>query len=104
MPYKITRFGIFLLLRTIRRHRQTNIRTELPFETQCLIWKIRYKRWEDFGRQDRLHREAGLCLAILAQKSSREYILVTVGGNHESAKYNIDDAYAVYNKLWRYFY
>ena len=45
--------------------------------------------------------EAGLCLASLAQKDGREYILVTAGakGNHESEQYNIDDAYAVYNKL-----
>lgn len=45
--------------------------------------------------------EAGLCLASLAQKNGREYILVTAGakGNHESEQYNIDDAYTVYNKL-----
>ncbi len=45
--------------------------------------------------------EAGLCLASLAQKDGREYILVTAGakGNHESEQYNIEDAYAVYNKL-----
>lgn len=45
--------------------------------------------------------KAGLCLASLAQKAGREYILVTAGakGNHESEQYNIDDAYAVYNKL-----
>lgn len=45
--------------------------------------------------------EAGLCLASLAQKNGREYILVTAGanGNHKSDQYNIDDAYTVYNKL-----
>lgn len=45
--------------------------------------------------------EAGLCLASLAQKNSKEYILVTAGarGDHKSEQYNIDDAYAVYNKL-----
>ncbi len=45
--------------------------------------------------------EAGLCLASLAQKDGKEYILVTAGskGNHESAQYNIKDAYTVYNKL-----
>jgi len=45
--------------------------------------------------------EAGLCLASLAQKNGKEYILVTAGakGNHESEQYNIDDAYTVYNKL-----
>ncbi|MHB8076054.1 D-alanyl-D-alanine carboxypeptidase family protein [Desulfosporosinus fructosivorans] len=45
--------------------------------------------------------EAGLCLASLAQKDGKEYILVTAGakGNHESEQYNIDDAYAVFNKL-----
>lgn len=46
-------------------------------------------------------KEAGLCLATLAQKNGREYILVTAGakGNHESAQYDIDDAYTVYNKI-----
>jgi len=45
--------------------------------------------------------EAGLCLASLAQKNGREYILVTAGakGNHESEQFNLDDAYTVYNKL-----
>lgn len=45
--------------------------------------------------------EAGLCLASLAQNDGTEYILVTAGanGNHGSQQYNIDDAYAVYNKL-----
>lgn len=45
--------------------------------------------------------EAGLCLASLAYKNGKEYILVTTGakGNHESGQYNIDDAYTVYNKL-----
>lgn len=45
--------------------------------------------------------EAGLCLASLAQKDGREYILVTAGakGNHESAQYDIEDAYTVYDKL-----
>jgi D-alanyl-D-alanine carboxypeptidase (penicillin-binding protein 5/6) len=45
--------------------------------------------------------EAGLCLASLAQKDGREYILVTAGakGNHESEQYNIEDAYTVYNQL-----
>ena len=45
--------------------------------------------------------EAGLCLASLAQKNGREYILVTTGakGNHESEQYNLDDAYTVYSKL-----
>lgn len=44
---------------------------------------------------------AGLCLASLAQKDGREYILVTAGakGNHKSVQYNIDDAFIVYNSL-----
>ncbi|MBU3145517.1 D-alanyl-D-alanine carboxypeptidase family protein [Clostridium sp. CF012] len=48
--------------------------------------------------------EAGLCLASLAQKDGKEYIFVTVGanGNHGTPQYNIDDAYAVYNKLGKY--
>lgn len=45
--------------------------------------------------------EAGLCLASLAKKEGKEYVLVTAGakGNHRSEQYNIEDAYEVYNKL-----
>lgn len=45
--------------------------------------------------------EAGLCLASLAQKNGKEYVLITAGaaGNHKSEQYNIDDAFTVYNKL-----
>lgn len=45
--------------------------------------------------------EAGLCLASLAQREGKEYVLVTAGakGNHQSEQYNIDDAYEVYNEL-----
>jgi len=47
-------------------------------------------------------KEAGLCLASLAQIEGREYILVTTGakGNHDSEQYNIADAYAVYHQLY----
>ena len=43
--------------------------------------------------------EAGLCLASLAKKGGKEYILVTVGarGNHKSEQYNITDALTIYN-------
>ncbi len=45
--------------------------------------------------------EAGLCLASLALKDGKEYILITVGakGDHQSEQYNISDAMAVYNNL-----
>lgn len=45
--------------------------------------------------------QAGLCLASLAEKGGKEYILVTAGanGNHQSEKYNIIDAVAVYDEL-----
>lgn len=45
--------------------------------------------------------KAGLCLASLAEKNGRDYILVTAGarGDHESEQYNIEDAYAVYSGL-----
>lgn len=45
--------------------------------------------------------EAGLCLASLAKVGQKEYILVTAGakGNHKSEQYDIDDAFAVYNRL-----
>lgn len=45
--------------------------------------------------------EAGLCLASLAEKDGKEYILITTGanGDHKSEQYNITDALAVYNSL-----
>ncbi|MBS4536300.1 D-alanyl-D-alanine carboxypeptidase [Clostridium sp. D2Q-14] len=45
-------------------------------------------------------KEAGLCLASLAEKNGNEYILVTVGaeGNPQTEQYNIIDAFTVYNK------
>ena len=45
--------------------------------------------------------EAGLCLASLAEKDGRDYILVTAGakGDHETEQYNISDACFIYNKL-----
>lgn len=45
--------------------------------------------------------EAGLCLASLAEKDGKEYILVTVGarGDHKSEQYNITDAIKVYGSL-----
>lgn len=45
--------------------------------------------------------EAGLCLASLAEKEGKEYILITTGakGSNRSVQYNIIDALAVYNSL-----
>lgn len=45
--------------------------------------------------------EAGLCLASLAEKDQKEYVLVTAGakGDHQTEQYNIDDALEVYNDL-----
>lgn len=45
--------------------------------------------------------EAGLCLASLAKKDGKEYVLVTAGakGNPKSKQYNITDALEVYNSL-----
>ncbi len=42
--------------------------------------------------------EAGLCLASLAEKDGREYILVTLGapGDHNTEAYNIEDALTLY--------
>lgn len=42
--------------------------------------------------------EAGLCLASLARKDGREYILVTLGapGDHGTEQYNIADALTLY--------
>ncbi|MEN6328130.1 MAG: D-alanyl-D-alanine carboxypeptidase [Syntrophomonas sp.] len=44
---------------------------------------------------------AGLCLASLAEKDNKEYVLVTAGaqGDHKTEQYNITDALAVYNSL-----
>lgn len=46
-------------------------------------------------------REAGLCLASLAEKNGDEYILITTGakGNHDTKQYNIEDALFVYDSL-----
>jgi len=43
--------------------------------------------------------EAGLCLASLAQKNGKEYILVTAGakGNHATEQYHLEDAKKIYN-------
>lgn len=45
--------------------------------------------------------QAGLCLASLARKDGKEYILITAGakGNHYTEQYNITDAFTVYNEL-----
>ncbi len=43
--------------------------------------------------------ESGLCLASLAEKDGREYILVTAGapGDHRTEQYHIVDAFTVYS-------
>ena len=43
--------------------------------------------------------EAGLCLASLAEKNGKEYILITTGapGNHETEQFDITDALYIYN-------
>lgn len=45
--------------------------------------------------------EAGLCLASLAEKNGKEYILVTAGaeGDHKTKQYDILDALNVYGKI-----
>lgn len=45
--------------------------------------------------------EAGLCLASLAKKGSKEYILITMGapGNNYTEQFNISDAIAIYEAL-----
>lgn len=44
--------------------------------------------------------EAGLCLASLAEKDGKKYILITTGadGNHQTKQFNIIDAFNIYNK------
>jgi len=44
--------------------------------------------------------EAGLCLASLAKKDGKQYILVTTGaeGSYATKQYNIDDAFSIYSK------
>ena len=56
---------------------------------------------EILGGKTGYTEEAGLCLASLAKKDNKEYILITAGaeGNHESEQFNITDALAVYNSL-----
>jgi D-alanyl-D-alanine carboxypeptidase len=45
--------------------------------------------------------KAGLCLASLAQKNGKEYILVTAGadGSHDTEQYNISDALQIYESI-----
>lgn len=45
--------------------------------------------------------QAGLCLASIAEKYGKQYILITAGarGDHNTKQYNILDAYAVYRGL-----
>jgi D-alanyl-D-alanine carboxypeptidase (penicillin-binding protein 5/6) len=56
---------------------------------------------EILGGKTGYTKEAGLCLASLAKKDGKEYILITAGaeGDRNSEQYNIADAFAVYNSL-----
>ncbi len=46
-------------------------------------------------------KEAGLCLASLAEKNGEEYILITAGapGDHDTQQYNILDSLLVYDEI-----
>lgn len=56
---------------------------------------------EILGGKTGYTNQAGLCLASLAQRNEKEYILVTVGANggHNTKQYNICDAVDVYNSI-----
>ena len=55
---------------------------------------------EIIGGKTGYTEEAGLCLASLAEKDGKDYLLVTTGaeGNHETEQYNITDALYIYNR------
>ena len=54
---------------------------------------------EIIGGKTGYTENAGLCLASLAVKGGRKYLLVTMGaaGNHETEQYNVTDAFYIYN-------
>lgn len=56
---------------------------------------------EILGGKTGYTEEAGLCLASLARKDGREYILVTAGAkeDHKYEQFDIDDAREVYKTL-----
>lgn len=55
---------------------------------------------EILGGKTGYTQKAGLCLASLAEKDGKEYILITTGaeGNPYSEQYNITDALNIYNE------
>ncbi len=56
---------------------------------------------EILGGKTGFTEEAGLCLASLAQREGKEYILITTGapGNAETDQYNLLDAVYVYSNI-----
>lgn len=67
------------------------------------IFKYLYSTNTDYGiilgGKTGYTKEAGLCLATLAQKGDKQYILITAGanGNLRNEQYNIIDAVNIYN-------
>lgn len=55
---------------------------------------------EILGGKTGYTQKAGLCLASLAEKDGKKYILITTGaeGNPYSEQYNITDAFNIYNQ------
>lgn len=62
------------------------------------IGSEQFKGGRIIGGKTGYTREAGLCLASLAEKEGERYILITTGanGNLETAQYNISDAINIY--------
>lgn len=61
----------------------------------------RFDGGEILGGKTGYTEKAGLCLASLARKDGKEYMLITAGakGNHDTDAYNVADALAVYAQL-----
>lgn len=79
----------------------TNLHTE-GFTVRSLLFDQLpdsvFSGGEILGGKTGFTDEAGLCLASLAEKDGRFYILVTLGapGDHNTAAYNIEDALTLY--------
>lgn len=93
----------FRAIFTARRYTvpATNLHTE-GFTVRSLLFQglsdPSFPGGEILGGKTGYTSEAGLCLASLARKDGKEYILVTMGapGDHGTEQYNIADALTLY--------
>lgn len=93
---------------TTKRHSTTptNLHTTGITFVSTMFQKMRTSEFaggEILGGKTGYTAEAGLCLASLAVKDAKSYILVTAeaGGNPKSEQYNITDAFRIYGEYLR---